>query len=46
VGAPVIRYGLFLNTLLEFLIIALCIFFLVKKMASLVLLDKIQDPKP
>lgn len=46
VGAPVLRYGLFLNTLLEFLIIALCIFFLVKKMASLVLPGKAQDPTP
>jgi large conductance mechanosensitive channel len=34
-GAPVIRYGVFLNATLEFLIIAACIFFIVKKMASL-----------
>ena len=43
VGAPVIRYGLFLNTVLEFLIIAACIFFVVKKMAALVLEKKIED---
>jgi large conductance mechanosensitive channel len=40
VGAPVIRYGLFLNTVLEFVIIAACIFFVVKKMAALVLAQK------
>lgn len=37
VGAPVIRYGLFLNTVLEFLIVAACIFFVVKRMTRLVL---------
>ena len=48
-GAPVIRYGIFLNTVLEFLIIAACIFFVVKKMASLVaekvLIDDTTDPQ-
>jgi large conductance mechanosensitive channel len=34
-GAPIIRYGAFLNAILEFLIIAAAIFFVVKKMASL-----------
>ncbi len=30
VGAPVIAYGVFLNTLIEFLIVAACVFALVK----------------
>jgi large conductance mechanosensitive channel len=34
-GAPVIRYGAFLNAVLEFLIIAAAIFFVVKQMAKL-----------
>jgi large conductance mechanosensitive channel len=34
-GAPVIRYGVFLNSVLEFLIIAAAIFFVVKQMAKL-----------
>jgi large conductance mechanosensitive channel len=34
-GAPVIRYGIFLNTVLEFLIIAAAIFFVVKQMARM-----------
>jgi large conductance mechanosensitive channel len=34
-GAPVIKYGIFLNTTLEFLIIAAAIFFVVKNMAKL-----------
>ncbi|MFY8269680.1 MAG: large conductance mechanosensitive channel protein MscL [Terrimicrobiaceae bacterium] len=29
-GAPVIGYGMFLNTLIEFLIVAACVFLLVK----------------
>ena len=47
VGAPVIRYGLFLNTVLEFLIVAACIFFVVKQMTSLVTpKKKIETPQP
>lgn len=35
-GAPVIKYGIFLNTTLEFLIIAATIFFVVKNLMRLV----------
>jgi large conductance mechanosensitive channel len=45
VGAPVIRYGLFLNTILEFLIIAACIFFVVKKMTNLMVPPKVEEKK-
>lgn len=45
VGAPVIRYGLFLNTVLEFIIIAACIFFVVKKMAGLMTEKRIEELK-
>jgi large conductance mechanosensitive channel len=36
-GAPVLRYGLFLNTVLEFLIVAACIFFVIQKMVAVIL---------
>jgi large conductance mechanosensitive channel len=31
-GAPVIRYGLFINTCLNFLIVAFCIFLVIRQM--------------
>ncbi len=41
-GAPVIAYGVFLNTLIEFLIVAACVFALVKVINKL----HRQAPKP
>jgi len=41
-GAPVIAYGVFLNTLIEFLIVAACVFALVKVINRL----HRQAPKP
>lgn len=38
-----IRYGAFINTILDFLIVALCIFFVIKGMNSL---KKKEEPKP
>lgn len=38
-GAPVIRYGLFINTILDFLIVAIAIFVAIKAM------NKLQKPK-
>lgn len=35
-GAPTINYGLFLNTLIEFVIIAFVLFFVLRSMSSLV----------
>ena len=35
IGAPVIAYGLFLNTVLDFVIVAFCIFLVVKAMNHL-----------
>jgi len=40
VGAPVIGYGIFLNTVIEFLIVAACVFALVK------LVNKIKRAEP
>lgn len=34
-GAPVLAYGAFLNTVIQFLIVALCVFFLVKAVTRL-----------
>ncbi len=39
-GAPVIKYGMFLNTTIEFLIVAATIFFVVKKLASMAIRTK------
>lgn len=41
-GAPVVAYGAFINNIIEFLIVAACVFFLVK------VVNKIyrQEPKP
>jgi large conductance mechanosensitive channel len=39
-GAPVIGYGTFLNTVVEFLIVAFCVFLLVKAV------NKIKRPEP
>jgi len=40
VGAPVIRYGLFINTALDFLIVAFSIFLVVRQ------LNKLKKPEP
>jgi large conductance mechanosensitive channel len=45
-GAPVIRYGIFLNTVLEFLIVAACIFFLIKQLLGLFLHRQQQQTQP
>ncbi len=42
-GAPVIRYGVFVNTMLDFLIVALAVFFVVKGINAL---KRKQEAKP
>jgi large conductance mechanosensitive channel len=45
-GAPVIRYGLFINTLLDFLIVALAVFFVVKGIIALTRKEKAKAAAP
>ena len=48
-GAPLIKYGLFINTVLDFLIVALAIFMVIKAMNSLKKQEEEQPaeaPKP
>ncbi len=45
-GAAVIRYGLFINTVIEFIIVAFCIFLVVKGMNSLKKKPDLTPPPP
>jgi large conductance mechanosensitive channel len=45
-GAPVIAYGAFLNTVLDFVIVAFCIFLLVKGMNKLMKRKPAAPPEP
>lgn len=45
-GAPVIGYGAFLNTLIEFLIVAACVFLLVKAVNKLKRAPEAAPPEP
>jgi len=45
-GAPVLKYGLFINTILEFLIIAIAIFFMIKVINKLNRQKEAPPPPP
>ncbi len=45
-GAPVLKYGLFINTILEFLIIATAIFFMIKAINKLSRQKEAPPPPP
>ncbi len=46
VGAPVIGYGAFINTIIQFLIVAACVFFLVKVVNKLKRAEAAPPPAP
>jgi large conductance mechanosensitive channel len=45
-GAPIIKYGLFFNTILDFLIIAFAIFLVIKQVNALKRKEEAAPPRP